>query len=81
MFHRVFTIIAISSIVATAVYILKVVGKILYGPVADEHHLELTDAVWHEKIAVVGLVACVAGMGLFPGWISDLIASSLAYIQ
>ncbi|WP_165042458.1 NuoM family protein [Dysgonomonas sp. ZJ709] len=80
-FHRVFTIIAISSIVATAVYILKVVGKILYGPVIDEHHLELTDAVWHEKIAVVGLIVCVAGMGLFPGWISNLISSSLAYIQ
>ena len=81
MFHRVFTIVAISSIVVTAVYILKVVGKILYGPVQDPHHLELTDAVWHEKIAVVGLIICVAGMGLFPGWISDLISKSLAYLQ
>jgi NADH-quinone oxidoreductase subunit M len=80
MFHRVFTIIAISSIVATAVYILKVVGKILYGPVQDPHHLELTDAVWHEKIATVGLIICVAGMGLFPGWISNLISSSLGYL-
>lgn len=80
MFHRVFTIIAISSIVVTAVYILKVVGKILYGPVQDPHHLELTDAVWHEKVATVGLVICVAGMGLFPGWISNLISSSLAYL-
>jgi NADH-quinone oxidoreductase subunit M len=79
-FHRVFTIIMISSIVVTAVYILKVVGKILYGPVQDEHHLHLTDAVWHERVAVIGLVVCVAGMGLFPGWISDLIRSSFAYI-
>lgn len=81
MFHRVFTIIAISSIVVTAVYILKVVGKILYGPVLDKHHLELTDAVWYEKIAVVMLIICVAGVGLFPGWISNLIHSSLAYIH
>ncbi len=81
MFHRVFTIIAISSIVATAVYILKVVGKILYGPVQDPHHLELTDAVWHEKVATVGLIICVAGMGLFPGWISHLISASLTYIK
>ncbi|MDR2950893.1 MAG: NuoM family protein [Dysgonomonas sp.] len=80
LFHRIFTIAAISSIVVTAVYILKVVGKILYGPVQDPHHLELTDAVWHEKIATVGLIICVAGMGMFPGWISDLISSSLAYI-
>lgn len=81
MFHRVFTIIAISSIVATAVYILKVVGKILFGPVQDPHHLELTDATWHEKVATVGLIICVAGMGMFPGWISDLISSSFGYLN
>jgi NADH-quinone oxidoreductase subunit M len=44
MFHRVVTIIAASSIVVTAVYILRVVGIILLGPVKDKHHLELTDA-------------------------------------
>ncbi len=81
MFHRVFTIIAISSIVVTAVYILMVVGKILFGPVHDKHHLELTDGVWHEKVAVVCLVICVAGMGMFPGWISELITSSLYYMK
>lgn len=81
MFHRVFTIIAISSIVVTAVYILKVVGKILFGPVQDPHHLQLTDATWHEKIATVGLIVCVAGMGIFPGWISDLISASLGYLH
>ncbi len=77
MFHRVFTILACASIVITAVYILKVVGKILYGPVINDHHLELTDAVWHERVAVVGLILCVAGMGLFPGWISNLINACL----
>lgn len=81
VFHRVFTILAISSIVVTAVYILKVVGKILYGPVLDPHHSELTDAVWYEKIATVCLIICIAGMGLFPGWISQLISASLTYIK
>ena len=81
MFHRVLTIVAISSIVVTAVYILKVVGKILYGPVQDKHHLELTDAVWYEKFAVVALIVCVAGVGLFPGWISNMISASLAYLH
>ncbi|MDH6355743.1 NADH-quinone oxidoreductase subunit M [Dysgonomonas sp. PH5-45] len=79
MFHRVFTIIACSSIVITAVYILKVVGKILYGPVVNDHHLELTDAVWYERVATVGLILCVAGMGMFPGWISSLISSSIHF--
>ena len=77
MFHRVLTIMACASIVITAVYILKVVGKILYGPVINDHHLELTDAVWYEKVAVVGLVLSVAGVGLFPGWISSMIHACL----
>ncbi len=76
MFHRTLTILACSSIVITAVYILQVVGKILFGPVQDSHHLELTDAVWYEKISVVGLIVSVAAMGFFPGWIADLIRSS-----
>ena len=41
-FHRVVTIIACTSIVITAVYILRVVGKIIYGTCTDEHHLKLT---------------------------------------
>ncbi|MDR0874142.1 MAG: NADH-quinone oxidoreductase subunit M [Prevotellaceae bacterium] len=77
LFHRILTIVAVSSIVITAVYILRVVGKILYGEVQDKHHLELTDAVWYEKVSVVGLIVCVAAMGCFPGWISDIIRGSL----
>jgi len=81
MFHRVFTIVACSSIVITAVYILRVIGKILYGPVQDKHHETLTDAVWYEKIAVVTLIVCLAGIGLYPSFVSDLIRSSLAYMS
>lgn len=80
-FHRTLTIIACSSIVITAVYILRVVGKILYGAVVNKHHLDLTDAVWYEKLAVVSLIAGIAGIGMFPGWISDLIRNSLSVMQ
>ncbi len=76
-FHRVFTIIACCSIVITAVYILRVVGKLLYGKVQNEHHRELTDATWWERISAVTLIVCVAGLGCFPGWISELISNSL----
>ncbi len=73
LFHRVFVIVACSSIVTTAVYILRVVGKLLYGPVYDEHHLTLTDAKWWERVATAGLIVCVAGIGLFPNFFADLI--------
>lgn len=76
LFHRAFTIAACCSIVITAVYILRVVGKLLYGHVYDEHHLTLTDAKWWERLATVTLIVCVAGIGCFPGWINDMLHDS-----
>ena len=73
MFHRVFTIVACSSIVITAVYILRVVGKLLFGPVQDEHHLSLTDATWWERLSTVTLIVSVAAIGCFPNFFEWLI--------
>ena len=73
MFHRVFTIVACCSIVITAVYILRVVGKLLFGPVVDKHHLELTDATWWERVSTVTLILCVAAIGCFPNFFNELI--------
>ena len=73
MFHRTFTIIACCSIVITAVYILRVVGKLLFGPVQDEHHLALTDAVWWERFSVITLIVSVAAIGCFPNFFESLI--------
>ena len=73
MFHRVFTIMACSSIVITAVYILRVVGKLLFGPVQDEHHLSLTDATWWERLSTVTLIVSVAAIGCFPNFFESLI--------
>ena len=80
LFHRVVTIIAASSIVVTAVYILRVVGIILLGPIKNEHHLELTDAVWFERLSTITLVLAVAAIGIAPLWLSDTIQQSLGPI-
>lgn len=80
MFHRTATIIACTSIVVTAVYILRVVGKILYQKVADPRYLELTDATWDERVAVCCLIFCVAGLGIAPLWASDVISGSVGPI-
>ncbi|MDN0022467.1 complex I subunit 4 family protein [Leyella lascolaii] len=80
MFHRTATIIACTSIVVTAVYILRVVGKILYQKVADPHYLEFTDATWDERVAVCCLIFCVAGLGIAPLWASDVISGSVGPI-
>ena len=77
-FHRVATIIACSSIVITAVYILRVVGTLLLGPITNNHYLELKDAQWFEKVSTITLVTSIAIIGLTPFWISTLIHEPLA---
>ena len=77
IFHRVWTVIACCSIVITAVYILRLVGKILYGTCTNEHHLALTDATWDERTAVIILIVCVAALGMAPWWISGMISESV----
>ena len=79
-FHRVLTIAACSSIVITAVYILRVVGKILYGTCTNEHHLQLTDATWDERFSVICLILAVAALGMAPLWVSDMITTGVAPI-
>ncbi|MEG1998867.1 MAG: NADH-quinone oxidoreductase subunit M, partial [Bacteroidales bacterium] len=81
IFDRVFTVIACTSIVITAVYILRVVGKILYGPVQDKHHESLTDAVWYEKLSTITLIVAIAGIGMLPLWISDLVRGGVVIIS
>ncbi len=78
--RRVATIIACTSIVVTAVYILRVVGRILFGQVENKHYLELTDATWDERFAVCCLIFCVAGLGLFPLWASNVISDAVGPI-
>ena len=77
VFHRVVTIVAVSSIVITAVYILRVIAILLLGPTTDEHHEHLTDAKWFEKVSVITLIGSVAGIGLAPYWLSSMIGTSL----
>ena len=79
-FHRVCTIIACTSIVVTAVYILRVVGKILFQKVANPKFYELHDATWDERFAIGGLIFCVAGLGMFPLWANDIISSAVGPI-
>jgi NADH-quinone oxidoreductase subunit M len=80
LFHRILTITAACSIVITAVYILRTVGKILYGPVVNEHHLSLSDASWYEKVSVVALIAGIVFIGVLPSAVSGIISDSLAPI-
>ena len=38
---------------------------------------ELTDATWDERVAVICLIVCVAGLGMAPFWVSHMIGESV----
>ncbi|MEQ8323449.1 MAG: NADH-quinone oxidoreductase subunit M [Vicingaceae bacterium] len=76
-FHRISTVIAISSIVVTAVYVLQAVAKMLLGPIGEEKFEKITDAKWHEKLSSMTLIIAILIMGIIPLWLSDMIYDSL----
>ena len=77
MFHRVLTILVVSSIVVTAVYILRLVGKIMMGPLETNDFENLPKATWYEKTGLLLLMIPVVGIGVAPFWLSDMIMKSL----
>lgn len=76
-FHRVLTIIAVSAIVITAVYILRVVGILLLGPIKNPEFEKLEDAKWFERLTIGTLVIAIAAVGIAPLWLADMIGYSL----
>jgi NADH-quinone oxidoreductase subunit M len=77
MFYRVATIISISAIVVTAVYILRVVGMMLMGPVKNEAFLTLEKVTWYEKFGILLLLIPIVAIGVAPFWLSETILESL----
>ncbi|HSC53686.1 MAG TPA: NADH-quinone oxidoreductase subunit M [Phnomibacter sp.] len=71
--QRVATIAATASIVVTAVYILRAVGKVIMGPMEDNAYLEFKDARWNEKMAAGILIVGILIIGITPFFINHLI--------
>ncbi|MCI6201478.1 MAG: NADH-quinone oxidoreductase subunit M, partial [Paraprevotella sp.] len=44
---------------------------------ADPHYETLTDATWDERVAVCCLIFCVAGLGMAPLWVSNVIKDAV----
>lgn len=77
MFHRIATIFTVSAIVITAVYILRVVGMMLMGPVKNEEYNVLPQATWYEKTGVLLLLIPITFMGVMPFWITEMVRESI----
>ncbi|MCM2322510.1 MAG: NADH-quinone oxidoreductase subunit M [Oligoflexia bacterium] len=74
---RTLTVVATLSVVVTAVYVLRGLGRVFMGPVTDPHFHELKDATLTERISTGVLVATLAAVGLMPWLLIDLIEASI----
>jgi NADH-quinone oxidoreductase subunit M len=81
IFHRISSVLAISSIVVTAVYILRAVGKVIMGPIKNVDYLKLEDANLTDKLATGLLTFTVLFMGLAPFWFIGLVSKDAQIIM
>ena len=56
------------------------VGKRLDGTCSDPELLQRTKATWDERLAVLILIVAIAGLGLSPLWMSDLIQQGVTTV-
>ena len=83
MWYRAATIAACASIVVTAVYILRALGKVMWGPL-EVHGSQIAgdgnttvpfgDAEWNEKLAAVILILGIVVIGVAPFLLQRLIS-------
>ena len=79
-FHRIATIAACMSIVVTAVYILRAVGKTAMGPLKAGYE-NLSDAAWNEKLAAIILIIGIIAIGMAPFWLNNLVGPATELIM
>ena len=80
LFRHAFALVTTTSIVITAVYILRVVGKLLFGPVQNERHRQLDDAHWYERFSTITLMLAIAVIGCFPDLANGILRDSFGPI-
>ncbi len=78
--YRLATILACASIVVTAVYILRAIGKTVMGPMSSAYS-GLKDASWNEKLAAAVLIIVIVLIGFAPFLINELIAPGTGIIM
>ena len=78
--YRLATILACASIVVTAVYILRAIGKTVMGPMSSAYS-GLKDASWNEKLAAAVLIIGIVLIGFAPFLINELIAPGTGIIM
>lgn len=77
--NRVCTVLAVLSIITTAVYVLRAANTMLGGPL-NEKFADLKDATLIEKMPVVILLFCLFAMGILPFWMVEIVKGAIVPI-
>jgi len=77
--NRVCTVLAVLSIITTAVYVLRTANGMLAGPL-NPKFADLKDASLIEKLPVIILLFCLFAMGIMPAWIVNIVNEAIVPI-
>ena len=78
--HPWVAIVAAISIVITASYIIRVVGKVFFGSMPEEFINQVGDVTVLDKTALIILSAVLVILGVFPSWMVPLVQSGVTHI-
>jgi NADH-quinone oxidoreductase subunit M len=73
-------IIASISIVITASYIIRIIGRVFFGPMSEEFDHHIGDVTVKDKIALTLLCIIMITIGVFPSIMSGLVSSGVNHI-
>ncbi len=76
LYKQALTVFAATSIVVTAVYMLRLTGKMIFGP-TTKVYTGLPQAFWYEKTAIAILILFITLIGTLPFWWLQFIQESV----
>ena len=76
LYKQALTVFAVTSIVVTAVYMLRLTGRLVFGP-TTKIYTGLPHAFWYEKTAIAILVLFITLIGTLPFWWLQFIQDSV----
>ena len=73
-------IIASISIVVTASYIIRIIGKVFFGKMSEEFDLHVGDVTVLDKLALGVLSVILIGVGVYPSVMVPLVSSGVDHV-
>jgi NADH-quinone oxidoreductase subunit M len=73
-------IVASISIVITASYIIRIIGRVFFGPMSEDFDHHIGDVTIKDKLALTLLCVIMVTIGVFPSVMSNLVASGVNHI-